>query len=70
MLFYVFDLFFHVEPNAVRLYYDYRHTLLLFAYYILYSYHDTIGLATRWLRILLLSGIDKICNYLVAKPIF
>ena len=28
-----------------------------------------IGLATRWLRILALDGIDKSRNHLVAKPI-
>ena len=28
-----------------------------------------IGLATKWLRIFLLGGIDKIRNHLVANPI-
>ena len=30
----------------------------------------TIGLATKWLRILSLGGIDKSRNHLVANPIF
>ena len=34
-----------------------------------YSFSWSIGLATKWLRILSLGGIDKICNHLVANPI-
>ena len=30
---------------------------------------ETMGLATKWLRILSLGGIDKLHNHLVANPI-
>ena len=37
---------------------------------VLYDRVRYIGLATKWLRILSLGGIDKIRNHLVAKPTY